>query len=342
MHQRVHVIWRGLALALGIIAAGNTPALAWGAQGHRIISRVAAQSLPPALPAFVRSNAAIEEIAALGPEADRLKGSGVSWDADYDRGHFIDIGDDGSVAGTVTLDALPASREAYDSVLRSAGTDQYKIGYLPYEIIDGYEQIVTDFAYWRVDSFGERNGVSDADKRYFAADRQRRETLTLRDIGYWSHFVGDASQPLHISVHYNGWGNYPNPNGYTNSHTIHARFETALVRKVASDAVVAAHVGVYAPAAAPIQTRVATYLRASLTAVPRVYALEAAGGIDTASADASALIIERLAAGATMLRDLTADAWSASDLIQVGYPAVAVADVEGGKIVMTQAAFGGN
>lgn len=330
-----------IPLTFVIAAAATPPAFAWGALGHRLVSLVAAQTLPPSLPGFVRTAEAVAEIAALGPEADRLKGSGTSWDADYDHGHFIDIGDDGTVDDTVTLDALPATREAYDTLLRGVGTDQYKIGYLPYEIIDGYEQVTTDFAYWRVDSVGERSGATDADKRYFHDDRLLREALTVRDIGYWSHFVADASQPLHISVHYNGWGNYPNPNGYSNSHTIHARFETTLVNTVATNAAIAARVGPYAAGTMPIETRVATYLRTSLAAVPRVYALEALGGIDAASPDATAFVVERLAAGATMLRDLTADAWLASAQMKVGYPAISVSDVESGKIILSQAAFAG-
>jgi hypothetical protein len=28
-------------------------------------------------------------------------------------------------------------------------------------------------------------------------------------LGIWSHYGGDASQPLHVSIHYNGWGDYP-------------------------------------------------------------------------------------------------------------------------------------
>jgi hypothetical protein len=338
--RRVAVATAAMLLLLG--EGGTAPALAWGALGHRLVSRAAIETLPPTVPDFVRNADAIAEISALGPEADRLKGSGASWDADYDHGHFIDLGDDGTVAGVVSVDALPPTREAYDTLLRGAGTDQYKIGYVPYEIIDGYEQVVTDFAYWRVDSVGERSGVSTADKRYFHADRLLRETLTLRDIGYWSHFVGDASQPLHISVHYNGWGDYPNPHGYTNSHTIHARFETTLVDAVATDARVVAAVGAYVPSSVPIQGRVATYVRASLAAVPSVYDLEAAGGIDAASPAAAALVISRLAAGATMLRDLTADAWIASDKTKVGYPAIAVSDIESGKYALTQAAFGGD
>jgi hypothetical protein len=334
-------VWRTAVLVASVIFVVTEPAGAWGPLGHRLVSHVAAEKLPASLPAFARGADAVAEIGALGSEADRLKGSGDSWDADYDHGHFIDIGDDGMVAGVVSIDALPPTREAYDTLLRSVGTDQYRVGYLPYEILDGYEQVVTDFAYWRVDSVGERSAATDADKRFYHTDRLLRETLTVRDIGYWSHFVGDASQPLHISVHYNGWGNYPNPNGYSNSHTFHARFETTLVNAVATDERVAAAVGDYVPAATPVATRVAAYLRASLAGVPRIYQLEAAGAIDAASADAATFAISRLAAGATMLRDLTADAWAASEGSSVGYPAIRVSDVESGKIVLTQAVLKG-
>ena len=39
-----------------------------------------------------------------------------------------------------------------------------------------------------------------ADRAWFDADRQHRELLLLRDLGYWSHFPGDASMPLHTSA----------------------------------------------------------------------------------------------------------------------------------------------
>jgi hypothetical protein len=338
----INVFGRMMLLAAGVVVAATEPASAWGALGHRLVSHVAAEKLPASVPAFVRSAAAVAEIGALGPEADRLKGSGESWDADEDHGPFVDIGDDGMVAAVVSLDALPPTREAYDTLLRSAGTDQYRVGYLPYQILDGYEQVVTDFAYWRVDSVGERSAATAAGKEFFHADRLLRETLTLRDIGYWSHFVGDASQPLHISVHYNGWGNYPNPNGYSNSPTIHARFETTLVDAVATDERVAAAVGDYVPSTTPVPARIAAYLRASLAGVPRIYQLEAAGAIDAASPQAAAFVITRLAAGATMLRDLTADAWAASENSSVGYPAIRVSDVESGKVILTQDALTGH
>lgn len=131
MRHWTNAFGRTALLASGVIIASIEPASAWGALGHRLVSHVAAEKLPGSLPPFIRSAAAVAEIGALGPEADRLKGSGESWDADEDHAHFIDIGDDGMVAGVVSIDALPPTREAYDTLLRSEGTDQYRVGYLP-------------------------------------------------------------------------------------------------------------------------------------------------------------------------------------------------------------------
>jgi hypothetical protein len=60
---------------------------------------------------------------------------------------------------------------------------------------------------------GAETATTPEERAWFEADRRLREKLTIRDIGIWSHYVGDASQPMHVSVHFNGWGDYPNPNG---------------------------------------------------------------------------------------------------------------------------------
>ena len=51
--------------------------------------------------------------------------------------------------GVLPIDKLPVTREAYDTQLRARGFTQYKAGYLPYSIVDGWQQIRKDFAYWR-------------------------------------------------------------------------------------------------------------------------------------------------------------------------------------------------
>ena len=87
-------------------------ARAWGFTGHELIDAAAMQQAAPGLPAFLLTPNAILTIVSLGPELDRSKGSGKPHDPDLDPGHYVDIGDDGKIAGTVDLDALPPSRRA--------------------------------------------------------------------------------------------------------------------------------------------------------------------------------------------------------------------------------------
>jgi hypothetical protein len=290
------------------------PAGAWENKGHEIVNRLAAQGLANRVPSFVTTPQAQFEIMYLGPEPDRLKGSGTSWDADYDPGHYIDLQDDGTVGGVVRLDALPPSAAAFDEALRAAGTDEYHQGYLPYSILDGWEQLREDFAYWRVDRGAAR-----------AIDQQ----LILRDIGMWGHFVADACQPLHVTVHYNGWGDYPNPDGYTQSKQTHALFEGEFVNRYVSQAQVASLMPRAATLAPPshllsqetVLHEIGRYLLQSSRTVPQLYAIEKAGGFRAGSPQATQFVASRLAAGATELRDLTVWAWEDSLNASVGYPA---------------------
>src|SRR5205085_10755598 len=91
------------------------------------------------------------------------------------------------------------------------------------------QRIREDFAYWRADVASARASQSAEERVWYEQDRQLREMVTMRDIGYWSHFVADASQAMHVSAHYNGWGNFPNPEGFTMAQTLHAFFEGQFV-----------------------------------------------------------------------------------------------------------------
>jgi hypothetical protein len=320
-----------LAVAAGSLAAGD--AWGWGATGHRLISRVAIESLPAEVPAFLRKPEVAQQMGELGREADRSKGAGRMHDAERDPGHFVNLADDATVAGSLPLDGLPATREAYDTALRALGLDQYQVGYLPYALGDGWLQLKQDFAYWRADAAGEKLAATAADRAWFGRDRQLRELLILRDLGYWSHYVGDASQPLHVSIHYNGWGNYPNPEGFSNATSLHGYVEGEFVRRLIGGADIAARLPPYRDCGCGIEARIAAYLRATQATVVPLYALEKLGGFAGDDARGKAFIAERLAAGAAELRDMVVDAWRQSIDGVVGYPPVPVREVEAGRIV---------
>lgn len=328
--------------AVALIAFAGARTYAWGGAGHTMISRAAAQALPDTLPDFVRSAAAVDEIAALGPELDRSEDAGRSHDADIEPGHYLDVGDDGKIAGVVDLSALPATRRDYDTALRGSNTNQYAQGFLPYALIDGWQQLAKDFAIWRVDRVGERTATTDAEKLYFNNDRALREILTVRDIGVWSHYVGDASQPLHVTIHFNGWGEYPNPKGYTTSHSLHSHFEGAFVRTHATQDAVLAAMTKPQLSPAPIADQIGAYLRRTASNVDRLYDIEKRGGFnDPASPEAVAFVDQRLADGASELRDLITEAYTASDNMKVGYPnSVTPLQVESGALRATRAGTG--
>ena len=329
------------ALALAALLAVPAPALAWGAQGHRLINGVAAAAFPSSLPAFLRTPQAHDEIELLGPEPDRIKGAGKPLDADQSPGHYADVSDDGTIDG-IPLSALPDDEADYEKALEAKGTTMWAQGYLPYSIADGYERLVQDFAYWRADTAGLAHAPTAANRAFFEEDRTVREATILHDIGYWGHFVADASQPLHVSVHFNGWNSakYPNPQGFSDSHTVHARFETDLVRRVATAAAVAARLPAPHPIRGPILAEVGAYLTATEAGVPEVYRLEAAGEIDHPDASSTAFVEDRLAAGAAELRDLVVDAWNASGDAKVGYPGTPVRDFETGAALPTPGNLG--
>jgi hypothetical protein len=361
-------------LLLLLTAAATWPGQAawgWGATGHEWATAIAIEKLPDEVPAFVRDPAMLPELALMGREPDRSKGAGETHDKERDPGHYVDLTDDGKVMGILPLDQLPVTREAYDTQLRSGGWaqtkpgylpyseayeraakagsfTQYKAGYLPYSIIDGWQQIRKDFAYWRAAVKGAETATSPEERAWFEADRRLREKLTLRDIGVWSHYVADASQPLHVSVHFNGWGDFPNPQGFTTSKKLHAYFEGVFVRQNLKRGAVAALVPAYTPTSLPdtnsltvlVQVKTQELLRLSLAQVVPLYELERQGGFKAGDPRGIEFATARLATGAQFIRDMIVDAWVASATGMVGYPMVNVRDIEIGKVRATRQLMG--
>jgi hypothetical protein len=326
----------GLAARLtGLVAAGAValtggPAWAWGATGHRLISQVAMAALPDELPAFLRTRETMAEVVELGREPDRWRDSGRVHDSDRDGAHFLDLGVDGRVAGGPQLSALPPTRAAYAAALRTLDTDDIAEGYLPYAIVDAYQQLAKDFAYWRALKAAEARQADPAKRAWLQADRIRREALVVRDLAVLSHYVGDASQPLHVTASHDGWKG-PNPQGFT-TWRIHAPIEGAFVRANLTVLMVGFRLSPYRDCACPIEARTAAYLAATAAQVEPLYALEKAGGFRGADPRGIDFTATRLAAGASELLDMVRDAWRLSGTMTVGYPVVRVAAIEAGEV----------
>jgi hypothetical protein len=333
---------RAILSALLSLAIPNA-AFAWGAAGHRMVGEIAADNFSNTMPAFLRAPGVSRDIGEWAREPDRSKGGGRIHDTTRDPAHFVDVDDAGKVNGGPPLAALPPTRRDYETALRAAESETYKAGYLPYTIVDGWQQLVKDFTYWRILKAAEKQTTDPVRKAYYAQDIVRREQQTIMDLGIWAHFVGDGSQPLHITVHRDGWGDYPNPKGYTSA-KIHTPFEGDFVRDFVADKMVRAHLPPPAPdCGCTIESWTARYLADTRTFSETVYAMYAAGDFSRANARGEDFAASRIAVGAAQLRDMTLAAWRASDQGRIGNPAtlvVSVADAEAGKIDPYSALYG--
>jgi len=112
-----------------------------------------------------------------------------------------------------------------------------------------------------------------------------------------------------VTVNYNGWVG-PNPNGYTTEHHIHHDFEGPFVADNIHLADIQAKMTAPKAIEGDMFDAYVAYLRHSATYVEEVYKLYKAGEFDGAGTPASRdFTAERLAAGASMLRDMIYTAW---------------------------------
>ncbi len=309
----------GIVVVAALLTSCSS-AFAWGSMGHQWISGVAVELLPKEVPAFIRTPEAIREIAAISSEVDRRQVSSEMHDKERDPSHFLYLDDSKRAGGIMLFDMLPETREEYDSLLRARGSTLYEAGYLPYCIYEGWGQLVRDFALWRVAVKGAETALTPEERAWFESDRQSREKLIRRDLGVWSHFVGDASQPLHVSVHVDGWGDYPNPEQFTNS-KIHAYFEDVFVKQNVDREKVVARAREFSMASSPsVRLRTQALISEAWNAVRDLYVLEKLGYFAAGHEGAVTLATWRLAAGARAVRDLTYAAWLASAEQMVGNP----------------------
>jgi hypothetical protein len=267
------------------------PAGAWGNEGHRLINRLAASSLPADVPAFLRSESAINEIEYLGPEPDRWRSRAEpELSAAQAPEHFIDL------EPADALGPLPRNRLDFEAKVFAAGQRPEKIGLQPWETVEVWERLKA--------ALREYRNLSAAKQ-----DTRGVEAAVLFYAGWLGHYVGDGSQPLHTTDKYNGWVG-PNPNGYTTAHQIHWQFEGPFVAANEHEAEVRARMTAPKAIDGDIFESYVAYLRHTATYVEKVYQLDKAGGFAGAgSAESRDFTADRLAAGASMLRDMIYTAW---------------------------------
>jgi hypothetical protein len=271
-------------------------ARAWENDGHRMINRLAASTLPADVPAFLRTPAAIDEIEYLGPEPDRWRSPAEpELNSAQALEHFIDL------EPADALGPLPHKRLDFEAKVFAAGQRPEKIGLQPWVTEEVWERLKAAMRQYR---------ALQAAKQ----DTKPVEAAIIFYAGWLGHYVGDGSQPLHVTVNYNGWTGL-NPNGYTTEHQIHHQFEGPFVAANIHAADVQAKMPAPKAIDGDIFDAYVAYLRLSGTFVEKVYQLDKAGAfVGAGTVESRGFAAERLAAGASMLRDMIYTAWVQSAL----------------------------
>jgi hypothetical protein len=297
-------------LRIVVVACSALVLGSWGPRGHQAANRAAIRSLPANGPVFLKEHE--EWIVQTGPLPDSWRGASEPYSKifeDPNHGWFKEQ--------FSFMEIVPRSRyefvlRLHDEYLRIKDKDPVRArqtnvrwtGTLPYAAMENFDRMKSAMRLYR----------------HLSADpspeaKQKAEYLA-RDIAFYSgwlgHYTADGAQPLHDTIHHDGWQG-PNPKNYTTDPKIHGRFESSFVELIKlTDADLAPLVSSPKVLDDPFQA-IIDHLDDASTHVEQVYKLDQSGAFSQAdNAEAASLAKNQLAKAASLLRDLIYTAWMQS------------------------------
>ena len=231
----INSLLRGSVVFLALLAVVSVRA--WDYAGHRIVNQLALAALPADFPAFVHDPAAEERIAFLAGEPDRwrnvpdliMRQSGGSWADHYcDMEQIPNAGLDFATVPSFRYDfivAFAAGRAAHadkfpaiDPAKNADHTREWP-GFLPWAATEYYTRLRSAFMYLKVfEELGTPDEIANA----------RADAIYV--MGVMGHYVGDGAQPLHTTIHHDGWVG-ANPGGYVTTGGIHSWVDGGIIGK---------------------------------------------------------------------------------------------------------------
>lgn len=231
---------RKLFLRAGVLAfvqLGICGAPGWDYEGHRLVNQLALASLPANFPGFVKAGGAAERVAFLSGEPDRWRNS-QDLPLRHCNGpdHYIDL-EELAVYG-LKPEVLPVFRYDFEeqlALIRNRQPERFPkpdpqldqdhtrelVGLLPWAIAENYSKLKSCFSYLKA---FEADGGTPEEIANAQAD-------IIYVMGVMGHYVGDASQPLHTTIHHHGWVG-DNPQHYTTSRGFHNWIDGGFFAKI--------------------------------------------------------------------------------------------------------------
>ena len=224
--------WFTMAAALGAFTFNVG---AWDYEGHHMVNELALASLPKNF-SLDLTPAQQGRVAFLAGEPDRWRNV-PDLPLKHFNGpdHYLDV-EDIALCG-LTPETLPIMRYDFAAAIANARTahpekfpaiDPAKDadhtreldGFLPWAITEYYGKLKSDFTAWK--TFKQYGGTPE--------EIANAKADCIYVMGVMGHYVGDGSQPLHTSKHFNGWVG-ENPNGYTVKPTFHSWIDGGYLKK---------------------------------------------------------------------------------------------------------------
>ena len=277
----------GLTLALAL--AGVAPAAAWLTPGHRMVTLAAVEALPADFPAFFRAGAG--SVAHLSVDPDLHKNSGApELKVREEPEHYLDLERLGGRP-------LPPTRAELFWTMAEIGRGPADFGFAPYAVIEGTQRLALCFAEHR---------------RWPGNEIVRAKCLVY--AGLLAHYAADLEQPLHTTIHHDGWAL---PDGGSPFTGIHRRVD-ALFERVVFDSA-GAVAGLAPEPFADLRQGVLAELEASHARLDAAYRLEPALAAEGGLADPAvvAFTCERYRATALFIARLFATAWEQSARLEL-------------------------
>src|ERR1035438_9489143 len=214
-------------ICIGLLNLQNLDA--WGVRGHTVANLAAVEGIPLDGPVFLKAQEAY--IGHLGTIPDTWRGYTEPYlriSEDANHGWYTEQFD--------YIPNPPRSRtefilRVYDQYLKTKATDPDRAklinirytGLQAYSIMEGYERMKAGMRLYRAVSNPDEANGTNIGKTYAAISPLLRDPaqvaqMLANDIAFYmgwvGHYVADAPQPLHNSIHHDGWAG-ADPKGYT-------------------------------------------------------------------------------------------------------------------------------
>lgn len=217
------------------------PARAWDAPGHRAITLLGLDAFHEraGTPTWLQEPRIRAQVADQSNAADRYRGMRIPQLTHANNpDHYIDI-EDLAPYGLDFFEIPPLRYEFVKALIISkhkagdafqgrpinpmfdqAQTGQWP-GFLPYAIMEHYAKLSAAFRTVRI--------LEELDDPQRAHQLEMARDYVKAEMGLLSHFVGDAAQPLHTTMHHHGWIG-DNPKGYTTDRGFHAYIDGEILK----------------------------------------------------------------------------------------------------------------